>query len=102
MHIAVSGGPYGNPYALRAFVADARARGAERLCCLGDLGGFGAEVDALWPIIEEAGIECVAGNYDVGDRPRRPGLRLRSSTLPSSFAPVSGGCGELYITGGRA
>ncbi|MBS2963549.1 radical SAM protein [Actinocrinis puniceicyclus] len=65
MRIAVSGGPYGNPYALRAFVADATARGAERLFCLGDLGGFGAEVDALWPIIKDAGIECIAGNYDV-------------------------------------
>lgn len=65
MRIAVAGGPYGNPYALAAFVTDARARGAERLFCLGDLGGFGAEVDALWPIITEAGIECVAGNYDV-------------------------------------
>jgi predicted phosphodiesterase len=65
MRIAVAGGPYGNPYALRAFVADARARGAQRLFCLGDLGGFGAEVDALWPVILDAGIECIAGNYDV-------------------------------------
>ncbi|MFP3989737.1 radical SAM protein [Streptomyces sp. E11-3] len=65
MRIAVCGGPYGNPYALRAFVDDARARGAERLFCLGDLGGFGAEVDALWPLLTESGVECVAGNYDV-------------------------------------
>ncbi|TAM85242.1 MAG: radical SAM protein [Jatrophihabitans sp.] len=65
MRVAVCGGPYANPYALRAFVADARARGCERLFCLGDLGGFGAEMDALWPVIVEAGIECVAGNYDV-------------------------------------
>ncbi|MGH3622219.1 MAG: radical SAM protein [Sciscionella sp.] len=65
MRIGVCGGPYGNPYALRAFVADARARGCERLFCLGDLGGFGAEVDPLWPIITEHGIECIAGNYDV-------------------------------------
>ncbi|MGQ0846318.1 MAG: radical SAM protein [Sporichthyaceae bacterium] len=65
MRIAVCGGPYGNPYALAAFVADARARGSERLFCLGDLGGFGAEVDALWPILADAGIECIAGNYDV-------------------------------------
>jgi predicted phosphodiesterase/uncharacterized Fe-S cluster-containing radical SAM superfamily protein len=65
MRIAVSGGPYGNPYALRAFVADARARGCERLYCLGDLGGFGAEVDALWPILTDSQIICVAGNYDV-------------------------------------
>ncbi|NUP46354.1 MAG: radical SAM protein [Catenulispora sp.] len=65
MRIAVSGGPYGNPYALRAFVCDARVRGADRLFCLGDLGGFGAEVDALWPILRENRVECVAGNYDV-------------------------------------
>ncbi|WP_156727078.1 radical SAM protein [Streptomyces apocyni] len=65
MRIAVCGGPYGNPYALRAFADDARARGAERLYCLGDLGGFGAEVDALWPILTAYDITCVAGNYDV-------------------------------------
>ncbi|MEU9279734.1 radical SAM protein [Streptomyces sp. NPDC048341] len=65
MRIAVCGGPYGNPYALQAFVDDARARGAERLFCLGDLGGFGADVDALWPILTDNTVECVAGNYDV-------------------------------------
>ncbi|MEU2761270.1 radical SAM protein [Streptomyces sp. NPDC007027] len=65
MRIAVCGGPYGNPYALQAFVDDARARGAERLFCLGDLGGFGADVNALWPILTDNTVECVAGNYDV-------------------------------------
>ncbi|MEU3161022.1 radical SAM protein [Streptomyces griseoincarnatus] len=65
MRIAVCGGPYGNPYALQAFVDDARARGAERLFCLGDLGGFGADIDALWPILTDNTVECVAGNYDV-------------------------------------
>ncbi|WP_162638845.1 radical SAM protein [Streptomyces bacillaris] len=65
MRIAVCGGPYGNPYALQAFVDDASARGAERLFCLGDLGGFGADVDALWPILTDNTVECVAGNYDV-------------------------------------
>jgi pyruvate-formate lyase-activating enzyme len=65
VRIGVCGGPYGNPYALAAFVADARSRGCERLYCLGDLGGFGAEVDALWPILAAAGVECIAGNYDI-------------------------------------
>lgn len=65
MRIAVCGGPYANPYALSAFVADARSRGCEKLYCLGDLGGFGAELDALWPILTDAGITCIAGNYDV-------------------------------------
>ncbi|HEU5007041.1 MAG TPA: metallophosphoesterase family protein, partial [Jatrophihabitantaceae bacterium] len=65
MRIGVCGGPYANPYALRAFVHDARSRGCERLFCLGDLGGFGAEIDPLWPLLSEAGVECIAGNYDV-------------------------------------
>ncbi|HKF74738.1 MAG TPA: radical SAM protein [Candidatus Dormibacteraeota bacterium] len=64
MRIGVCGGPYGNPYALRAFVADARRRGCERLFCLGDLGGFGAEIDELWPILVDERVECIAGNYD--------------------------------------
>jgi hypothetical protein len=63
--IAVCGGVYSNPYALAAFAADARARGAERLYCLGDLGGYGAEPDAVWPLLVRNNIECVAGNYDV-------------------------------------
>ena len=63
--IALCGGTYSNPYSLRAFVVDARARGAERLMCLGDLGGYGPEPDAIWPILLEEGVECIAGNYDV-------------------------------------
>ncbi|CAA9489517.1 MAG: hypothetical protein AVDCRST_MAG85-1143 [uncultured Solirubrobacteraceae bacterium] len=63
--LAVCGGVYANPYALEAWVADARARGADRLVCLGDLGGFGAECDAVWPLLADNGVECIAGNYDV-------------------------------------
>jgi len=61
--IAAFGGVYANPHALRAVLADARGRGCERLFCLGDLGGFGAECDAVWPLLD--GVECIAGNYDV-------------------------------------
>jgi pyruvate-formate lyase-activating enzyme len=63
--VAAFGGPYSNPYALRALLDDARRRGCERIFCLGDLGGFGAEPDALWPLLVEGGVECIAGNYDV-------------------------------------
>jgi uncharacterized Fe-S cluster-containing radical SAM superfamily protein/diadenosine tetraphosphatase ApaH/serine/threonine PP2A family protein phosphatase len=63
--IAVCGGPYANPYALRAMLRDARARGCERIFCLGDLGGFGAECDAIWPLLRQFGVECIAGNYDI-------------------------------------
>ncbi len=65
MRIAVCGGPYANPYALAAFITDAWARGCERLFCLGDLGGLGAEMDSLWPLLLDGQIECIAGNYDV-------------------------------------
>jgi predicted phosphodiesterase len=63
--IAVCGGAYSNPYALRAFIADARAKGAQQLWCLGDFGGYGAEPEAIWGLLREARIECIAGNYEV-------------------------------------
>ncbi len=63
MRLAVCGGVYANPYALRAFLDDAARRGADRRFCLGDLGGFGAECDAVWPLLD--GVETIAGNYDL-------------------------------------
>ncbi|MEA2390908.1 MAG: hypothetical protein QOK31_1017, partial [Solirubrobacteraceae bacterium] len=63
--IAACGGPYANPYALAAMLGDARARGCERIFCLGDMGGFGAECDAIWPLLAEHEVECIAGNYDI-------------------------------------
>lgn len=32
---------------------------------MGDLGGFGAEINELWPILKEWNVLCTAGNYDV-------------------------------------
>ena len=61
--IAVFGGAYANPHALRALHADARRRGCGRIVNLGDLGGFGAECNAVWPLLE--GVDSIAGNYDV-------------------------------------
>ncbi len=63
--IAACGGPYANPFALDAMLDDARRRGCDRVFCLGDLGGFGADCDAIWPLLIDAGVECLAGNYDV-------------------------------------
>ncbi len=63
--IAAFGGAYANPYALEAMLADARERGCERIFSLGDLGGFGAECDAIWPLLVEHRVESIAGNYDV-------------------------------------
>ncbi len=63
--LALCGGTYSNPYALQAFVADARARGADRLWCLGDFGAYGAEPEAIWPLLTGNGVECIAGNYEL-------------------------------------
>jgi pyruvate-formate lyase-activating enzyme/diadenosine tetraphosphatase ApaH/serine/threonine PP2A family protein phosphatase len=63
--IAVFGGVYANPYALRALLDDARERDCDSLYCLGDLGGFGAECDAVWPLLREHDVTTIAGNYDV-------------------------------------
>lgn len=62
--IAVFGGVYNNHLALAAAVEDARARGAKALYCLGDLGGFGPHPDRVFPILREAGVRVVRGNYD--------------------------------------
>jgi pyruvate-formate lyase-activating enzyme/diadenosine tetraphosphatase ApaH/serine/threonine PP2A family protein phosphatase len=63
--LAVFGGVYANPHALRAVLADAAARGCDERHCLGDLGGFGAECDAVWPLLLEHDVQCIAGNYDL-------------------------------------
>ncbi len=63
--IALLGGVYSNHLALEAALADARARGAEAVFCLGDLGGFGPHPDRVFPLLQAAGVTCVQGNYDV-------------------------------------
>jgi predicted phosphodiesterase len=62
--VALLGGVYSNAPALGAALADARARGAEAVYCLGDLGGFGPRPDRVFPLLEEARVACVQGNYD--------------------------------------
>ncbi|MET8155537.1 metallophosphoesterase family protein [Sphaerisporangium sp. NPDC005289] len=65
MRIAVCGGVYSNPWALRAFIEDAHRNNADRVYCLGDLGGYGAAPEPVWPLLTENDVICVAGNYDV-------------------------------------
>ncbi len=62
--LAFLGGAYNNHVALRAVLADARARGAEKVFCLGDLGGFGPNPGKIYPLLEEFGVMTMAGNYD--------------------------------------
>lgn len=62
--IAAFGGVYSNHIALAAAIEDARARGAETLICLGDLGAFGPNPDRVFPLLQDGGVQTVRGNYD--------------------------------------
>jgi diadenosine tetraphosphatase ApaH/serine/threonine PP2A family protein phosphatase len=62
--LAFLGGPYSNHLALRAVIEDARARGAARIFCLGDLGGFGPNPGKIFPLLREQNVFTIAGNYD--------------------------------------
>jgi len=62
--VALFGGVYSNYLALEAAIVDARRRGAEALYCLGDLGGFGPHPDRVFPLLRQAGVVCIQGNYD--------------------------------------
>ena len=64
MKIAFLGGLYSNYLALDAAIRDASDRGADELYCLGDLGAFGPFPDRVFPILFDAGIQCIRGNYD--------------------------------------
>lgn len=62
--LACFGGIYSNYLALEAALADARRRGVDGLFCLGDLGAFGPHPDRVFPLLREAGVHCLQGNYD--------------------------------------
>jgi predicted phosphodiesterase len=62
--IAVFGGVYNNAPALQETLQDARRRGAEAAFCLGDLGGFGPHPDRVFPLLRDANVLTIQGNYD--------------------------------------
>ena len=62
--IAVFGGVYNNHFGLEALLEDARRRGAEAVYCLGDLGGFGPNPEAIWPLLESGRVRSIQGNYE--------------------------------------
>ena len=62
--IALFGGIYSNHIALRTAIDDAQRRGCEQMFCLGDLGAFGPNPDKLFPLLIDAGVAVMRGNYD--------------------------------------
>lgn len=97
--LALCGGVYSNPYALRAFVEQARVRGAKRLFCLGDFGAYGAEPEAIWPLPVDHGIECLAGNYEVAIGSRQPEFAAWMRTLPTERREIVDGTDVHLVHG---
>jgi predicted phosphodiesterase len=62
--IALFGGVYSNHRALAALLEDAPRRGARQIYCLGDLGAFGPNPDKVFPLLRDAKVPVVQGNYD--------------------------------------
>ena len=62
--IAVFGGVYANAHALAATLDDIRRRDVDAIYCLGDLGGFGPHPDRVFPLLRDAGVHAIQGNYD--------------------------------------
>ena len=62
--VALFGGVYSNHRALEAAIADARARGADAMMCLGDLGGFGPHPNRTCELLQREGVIVQRGNYD--------------------------------------
>jgi putative phosphoesterase len=64
MLIACISDIHGNLPALRAAVADARARGAKRVVCAGDMTGYGPFPDEVCHFLKGQRIPTIIGNYD--------------------------------------
>ena len=61
---ALIGGIYSNWRALETTLSDIARRHVEATFCLGDLGAFGPYPDRVFPLLQQAGVLCVQGNYD--------------------------------------
>lgn len=62
--IACLGGIYSNYLALEVALRQIRETGVDGIYCLGDLGAFGPHPDRVFPLLREAAVESVQGNYD--------------------------------------
>jgi predicted phosphodiesterase len=68
MRIAVLSDIHGNRPAFEAVLAAVQRAEAERIWCLGDLVGYGAEPDACVELARALTDVCLAGNHDLGVR----------------------------------
>ncbi|MDD5557715.1 MAG: metallophosphoesterase family protein [bacterium] len=61
---AIFGDIHGNSEALGAVLGDVERMRVDRLLCLGDIVGYGAEPEACIRRIRSLGIGCILGNHD--------------------------------------
>jgi diadenosine tetraphosphatase ApaH/serine/threonine PP2A family protein phosphatase len=64
VRLSFFGGIYSNSRALEAAIADARRRGTDALYALGDFGAFGPHPDRVFPLLLDAGVQPIQGNYE--------------------------------------
>jgi len=65
MKYAIISDIHGNLQALEAVLKDIKREGADRIFCLGDIVGYGANPRECIEIIEQEEIPCVMGNHDL-------------------------------------
>jgi predicted phosphodiesterase len=65
MKVAVISDIHANRHAFEATLEDIAASDASELWCLGDLVGYGAELDACVELAREHAAVCLAGNHDL-------------------------------------
>ena len=71
---------HGNAIALRGVLRSIRARGADRIVCLGDVATLGVAPAEVVDVLREIGCPCIMGNHDE---------YLLDPELTNSKAPLS-------------
>ncbi len=66
MRLAIISDIHGNLEALTSVLDDIRTREADRIICLGDVVGYGADPVACLRLVREHCNACVLGNHDAG------------------------------------
>jgi predicted phosphodiesterase len=100
MLIAFISDIHGNLPALRAALADAKSRGAQKIYCAGDLVGYGPFPDQVCRVLAEEKITTIAGNYDAkalsllhdsgdGKTELKPGKKMILTWTSRQISPTS-------------
>ena len=93
MRIAVISDIHANRQALEAVLADIDDEGLDRIWCLGDIVGYGAEPDACCALTADRADVCLAGNHDLAVRGDIPldefsrGAELAARWTQETLAP---------------